>query len=226
MEKSRARLNIITPSYINSQTRFLYAKKSLESLENTIGTSYHHIVVDDRPRSSFFVPGKIHSWIPVLKWNEKSKAIYNRSNVTLIRRVRSGSASAILTALREARHRDSNLVFIHLDDHVYLPIFKVLVQHACDAFNRDEKLLMVRFSGYPLLYNNRLPLTTENDRISFDSVSLEPDRKENYTLWWTNFSENNIDGNYWPIALWFCIYRIDFLKEILSNELTAMSKGL
>jgi hypothetical protein len=226
MEKSSARLSIITPSYINSQTRFFLAKKSLESLENTIGTSYHHIVVDDRPRSSFLIPGKVRSRLPFLKWSEKSKAIYSRSNVNLIRRFGSGSASAILTALHEARHQDSNLVFIHLDDHVYLPILKVLVQHACDAFNRDEKLLLVRFSGYPLLYNNRLPLTAENDRISFDSVILEPDRKENYTLWSTNFSENTIDENYWPIALWFCIYRVDFLEKILTNALVHKLKHL
>lgn len=211
------KLAIITPSYINSQKRFLLAKKSLESLENAIGTPYEHIVVDDMPRSSILIPSRIRTSLPVLKWHEKSKEIYNGPNVTLIRRLASGSTSALLHALREARKKGSELVFIHLDDHVYVSIVKILVHYARDAFNRDEKLSIVRLSGYPLIYDNYVPLIVENNRMSFDKVILQPHRMENYTLWWAYFREDTIDGSYWPIALWFCIYRVQFLEKILSN---------
>ena len=209
---------IITPSYINSSDRFLLAKKSLDSLQTTFASSYQHIIVDDTPKSAICIPAKIHSWFPVLKWNLKSKEVYNKSNMTLIRRFGSGSASALRDALEEAGAQSASLVFIHLDDHIYIPEMNTLALHAVDAFEQDESLSMLRFSGYPILYNNLIPLTYENDHILFDNIILRPERRNNYTLWWSSFNENNVDGRYWPIALWFCFYRLEFLKKLLEYK--------
>lgn len=209
---------IITPSYINTSNRFLLAKKSLESLQTTFSSGYQHIIIDDTPKSAVFVPDKIHSWVPVLKWNLKAKEIYNRSNMILIRRFGSGSASALQHALKEAGKQSANLVFIHLDDHIYIPEMKTLAHHAVDAFERDNSLSMLRFSGYPLIYNNFIPLAYENDKILFDNIILRPRRRNDYTLWWSFFDENSVDGGYWPIALWFCMYRLDFLQKLLDYK--------
>jgi hypothetical protein len=216
MENLENKIAIITPSYINSRTRFLFAKKSMESLESILNNRYHHIVVDDKPKSTIVFPNKLHPWLPGLKWHKKSNEIYDKPNVSIIERFVSGSASAVLRSVREAINKGKSFGFIHLDDHVYIPTLKSLIDHASKEFDYDSSLMMVRFSGYPLIHNDFVPLTYENDQILIDSVVLRPQRRKDYTLWWSFFNENSVDGGYWPIALWFCLYRLDFLEELLS----------
>ena len=209
-------LAIITPSYIHSRTRYLFAKKSFESLERTFGDHHRHIVVNDELSGTGVIPEGVRGWLPVIKWNEKAKEIYHKGNVTLIGRCGSGSSSASLDAVLKAREEKVELIFIHLDDHIYIPAMRDLVEYACDAFRRDNELLMVRFSGYPQIYNGRIPLERVNDRISFDKVVLKPERRDEYTLWWSYFNEDTVEEKYYSIALWFCIYRLEFLKKVLS----------
>ena len=211
-------LSIITPSYINSRKRFYFAQKSLQSLKKAVGERYPHIVVDDTRIVSFLIPRKVRALFPAFKWHEKTHELYNQQNVTLINRNGSGSATALSRAVQEARKQSAELVFIHLDDHIYIPILETLIQHALDALYRDPELLMVRFSGYPLIYNGMEPIRIKNNQIFFDSVILIPNRTKEYTLWWSYFRENTIEGQYWQIALWFCIYRLDFLQKLLCND--------
>lgn len=206
---------ILTPSYINNQNRFSFAHDSLESLNSIIDSSYRHIVVNDKPKMIKILPERFHSWIPSSKWHNKAKEIYKNSNVTLIDRFGSGSASAVLRSVREAMNQGFKFGFIHLDDHVYIDNFKVLIENAKDSFGYDKNLLMIRFSGYPLIYNGFKEIVCENGRIQFDSVTLQPRREKDYTLWWSYFDRHTIEGNYWPIALWFCLYRLDFLEKLL-----------
>lgn len=212
-------LAIITPSYIHSRKRFLLAKNSFESLQSVFGSKYPHIIIDDNPQKkgimSFF---SSHS-----KWYGSAKKIYTGEHITLIKRKHEiGSASATLAAVREARKQGAELIFIHLDDQVYSPHIKNLIEYSCDAFDRENDLLLLRFSGLPILCNqcskssgNRTLLHISRDNVSFENITFTPSRYEEYTLWSSYFNEDTLSKNYW-LALWMAVYRIDFLEELLT----------
>ena len=216
------KLAVVTPSYIDSKERFEFAEKSLDSLQDAIGTIYPNIVVDDTPRG--FWPRRLIK--PANPWVQKAKELYSGKNITFIQRFGSGSASAILLAIREARNQGCSLAFIHLDDHVYIPIFRDLVSNALSAFDKDEELSMIRMSGYPIIHENYEPLVVRDNKINFDSIELNRQDNDSYTLWWTFFQHQSIEQNYWPIALWFCIYRIDFLEKLLTFDQVPGLKNL
>jgi len=212
------RLAVVTPSYIGSRRRLEFARASLASLRDALGADVPHVVVDDRPR----IPFRPLSWLPNLRALKFGRSVYAGPGVTLVRRWGRGSRGALLRAVREARARGAEIVFIHLDDNVYIPRLRVLLEHTCDAFARVPELAEVRLSGYPILCGdcdakrgNRTLLRISSDEVAFDRVRLRPDRQEVYTLWWSTLEDEMVEGKYWPFALWSSAYRADFLERLL-----------
>ena len=66
----------------------------------------------------------------------------------------------------------------------------------------------------------------EQDRIVFDHVVLTPLRRSGFTLWQSPLSAKVNEGSYWPIAMWFCIFKLDFLKNLLRWALATDVKHL
>jgi hypothetical protein len=88
-------------------------------------------------------------------------------------------------------------------------------------------LLWTRFSGYPVMYEGRAPLVPdENDRITFDGVRLAPWRHDDFTVWSSPLTKEVNTGRYWPIAMWFCIYRLSFLQMLLEWAVSEGAKHL
>ncbi len=91
------------------------------------------------------------------------------------------------------------------------------------AMEHCPDLLWTRFSGYPLIFKDRPEITVNNNNIAFDSVILHPHQHREYTVWSSPLNPQVNAGKYWPIAMWFCIYRLSFLKTILD---WSISKGV
>ncbi len=105
--------------------------------------------------------------------------------------------------------------FIHLDDHVYREGFRELLEYGIDALETNPDLLWVRYSGYPIICNGRPQLEISRDRVRFDTVDLRASRDPGYTLWWSGLDSEVIRGKYWPVAMWFCVYRLPVLAQLL-----------
>jgi hypothetical protein len=223
-------LAIITPSYIASRTRADLAARSLASLRAELGDRYPHIVVDDLPR----LRGRLGRVLPDPRTWGCAPAIYRGAGIRLLRQWGRSSSAATLRALREARRSGCELVFLHLDDNVYQAPFAALLGHAIDACRRDAALLAVRLTGHPILsgactpeLGNRTLLRVERDAVSFDGICLRPERRPDYTLWWSSYHAGMMDGAYWAIPLWFTVYRCDALEKLLTlNERVARLRTL
>lgn len=211
---AEVKLAVVTPSCIGNQTRAELARKSLASLRTVVGEDYFHIVVDDVPNRKS-------------KWCSTAENVYAWPNIQLVRRPEQRSnTSALRQAVREAREQGAELVFIHLDDNVYVPEFGALLKHARHAFERDEELMEVIFTGYPILHRkystpqlgNRSCIAVGKNRVSFGSLHLSPTRYRDYTLWWSRFHENMVDGAFWTIFMWQALYRAGFLEKVLAFE--------
>lgn len=208
------KLAVVTPSCIGSQTRADLARAAVVSLRAAIGEDYLHVVVDDVP--------KLKS-----KWCSTAENIYAWPNIQLVRRPEQRSnTSALRQAVREAREQDAELVFIHLDDNVYVPEFRALLKHARHAFGRDEELMEVIFTGYPILHRkhctsqlgNRSCIDIGKNQVSFGSLHLSPTRYRDYTLWWSRFHADMVDKAFWSIFMWQVLYRVEFLETLLTFE--------
>lgn len=225
-------LVIITPSYINSGDRLRHAEKSLHSLQGAIGTDFLHIVVNDIPRH----PGKgifKSLELPDFNFYRQAKTVYNQPNICLIHRLGKGSVSATLRAVKEAKKRSASLVFIHLDDNVYISKLKEIFQHSCDAFIQDPGLMEIRATGYPILSRACTPelgncsqIQISEDEICFDQVRLHPVRRKDYTLWQTLYHADIMDGQYWALPMWSTIYRVEFLEKLLTFDVVPTMKRL
>ncbi|MCH7535876.1 MAG: hypothetical protein IH948_09085 [Bacteroidetes bacterium] len=176
------------------------------------------IVVDDVPTLGIFHKA------PHPVYNKAAGRIYNSPEVSLLRRDKGGNTSALLRGLLTAEENGAELVFIHLDDSVYLPIFDKLFRSAVDAFTKNQTLQVVRFTGEPILSGkctsekgNLSQIKVEKDRVSFGNVAMKPHAYDSYRLWSSDFHNRMVDG-YWPITLWFCLYRLRFLKKLLMNS--------
>jgi hypothetical protein len=209
-------LAVITPSRIESQKRFDLASASFQSLQSMIGEEVPHYVVHDRARHVHYVPKLLHPVLSAARWDLTAEQIYSSGATYIIRRVGRGSASALSTAITAAMTDGMTFGFIHLDDQVYSDDFRSLLSHGLDAMTEHPDLLWVRFSGYPIMCNDRPELQVIQDRIRFDGIELTPNRVEDYTLWSSPLTLACIDGRYWPVAMWFCIYRLEELGQILS----------
>ena len=140
------KLVIVTPSYINSEIRLQYAKDSFLSLEKILGSRYEHVVVHDLPQSYWSKGARINS---STDWLEKTKNLYKRENLRLIIRRGKGSAPATLIGVREARKIGADLIFLHLDDNIYLPLLSELLQSSQKVFSADKEMMQIRLTGYP-----------------------------------------------------------------------------
>jgi hypothetical protein len=209
-------LAILSPSKITTEERFKFASSSLNFLRTNLqNVNIRHIIVHDSPKLKSYVPRYLHFLFKSLLWDEKSKELYSLPGIKLESGSGKGSASALLQAVNIAISEGKTYGFIHLDDHVYCKPFFNLIYHGLDALDKNPDLLWTRFSGYPLIFNGDNEIIANNETISFDNVILTPKREKEYTLWSTPISTKINEGKYWPLALWFCIYRISFLKEIL-----------
>jgi hypothetical protein len=168
----------------------------------------------------------VHELLPAARWDRTAESIYFGPNTRLVRRAGSGSASALREAVQLADLDSATHAFIHLDDHVYCPGVRKLLEYGVDALQRDADLLWVRFSGYPVIYNERKPLEVRENCVAFDTVNLNPTRRDEYTLWWSSLDAEIIRGRYWPVAMWFCIYRLPVLAELLDRAILAGARHL
>jgi len=206
---------ILAPSLIASRKRHNLAVASLKSLRQGIGGDIPLYVVHDNPTRPRLLPVALSGLLPAVRWDRTAESVYSGSNIRLIRRVGCGSASALREAVAAASVNGASYGFIHLDDQVYREDFRILMAHGLDALANDPDLLWVRYSGYPLICKDRPRLEVVSNRLSFDTVNLKPARRENYTLWWSPLEPDLIRGRYWPVAMWFCIYRLPLLAQLL-----------
>ncbi|MDQ7025246.1 MAG: SGNH/GDSL hydrolase family protein [Anaerolineae bacterium] len=224
------RLAIITPSYIGSSERANYARRSLESLRDTFGQHYAQIVVDDVPHFNNRLLKRFPDW----RYSNLAEKIYQGENIRLIRQHGRSSVTATLRATHEARRTGYELVFIHLDDMVYIPQARDLMAHAVDAFCRVPDLQMVRLTGIPILSHactpelgNRTELTIAENSIQFENLTLQAQRFDDYTLWWSSFHADLMQGRYYAIPMWFTLFRASFLEKLLTlNDTVANLQGL
>jgi hypothetical protein len=222
-------LALITPSYIGSSERIGFASRSLKSLTDAIDGHYPLIVVDDVPRGK----GRVKRFIPQWRYLIHAYRIYRAPHIRLIRQFGRSSRAATLRAVQVARQQGCDLVFLHLDDNVYLPYMDTLLRHTIHAFQQDAELSCVHLTGYPILskactpeQGNLTGIRVEQDRVTFDSVSLQPTRYEDYTLWWSYLHPDMVDGGYWPFTMWFIVYRADLLEQLLTFDKVTHIRGL
>lgn len=213
------KLALVTPSYLTSVKMAESAAQSLQMLQDAVGFTYTHIVVDDIPR----LKGRIIHRLPRLNAMRYAKQVYNAPNILLIRRYGRDNMSATLKAIREARRMGHDLVFLHLDDNCYLPILQNILDCAVHAFEHHPELVMIRTTGIPILsrycspeLGNRTFLQIEADTIRYAGLTLYPARYDDYTLWRTAYDAHSMDGDYYAIPMWSAVYRIDFLERLLT----------
>ncbi len=183
-------------------------------------------MVDDIPRP----PGRFCRYLPDPRFFNAVRQIYAAPNIRMFRRYGQSSNTATLAAVRHAQSVGADLVFVHLDDQTYVHEFGKLLPFAIHAFREMPKLKCVHLSGYPLIdknctveLDNHTHIAISEDEITFDCVRLLPFRFSNYSLWATDMNEELVRGQYWPIALWLAIYRVDFLEALLTHrEVTAL----
>lgn len=210
-------LCILTPSRITTAERYRLASASLASLRGMAGLeAVCHIVVHDGPAWRRLVPAPLRNGFTSLRWDARAEALYRAPATVWLAGTGSGSAAALLAATDAALERGKTFGFIHLDDHVYCEPFGELITAGLEAMSVDDDLLWTRFSGYPIMYEGRSAiLPDEYDRVAFDRVVLEPRRTERFTLWRAPLADTVNEGRYWPIALWFCVFRLEFLRLLL-----------
>jgi len=223
------RLCIVTPSYISSHERSKFAVRSLESLRAATDQPYDHVVVDDWPRLSLPIPGNRSVKLPIPDpfWIDAATTVYDEPHTDTVRRVRGDSVSATLRGVREARKRGSDLVFLHLDDNIYVPQMGRLLEYARDAFTNDNTLQHVQLSGAPMLSDDCTPeegnrslieIDDDGNAVVFDDITFRPDRADEYTLWSAPFGESMLSERFWPVVGWSSVFRIDFLEWLLTRE--------
>lgn len=223
------KLSIVTPSYVSSQERMKFAVRSLESLRNALQEPYEHVVVDDRPRLSFPLPGGRSVDLPVTDpiWGDAAETIYDGPNVTLLRGSGGDSISATLRGVREVKKRGADLVFLHLDDNIYVPQMGNLLKYARDAFQREEALQHLHLAGGPMLSDDCSPaegnrslieIRNGGDEVVFDDIVFRPDRTDEYTLWSSPFDESMHSERFWPIVGWSSVFRVEFLEWLLTRD--------
>ena len=119
-----SKLAIIIPSKIDSEERYNFAKTSFQSLtDNLKNINVSHVVAHDKPSLLGFVPNNLHFLIKPLKWNNKTKSLYNAPDTIWTEGNGKGSTAALLLAVDIALSKGKTFGFIHLDDHVYCEPF-------------------------------------------------------------------------------------------------------
>lgn len=222
------KLAVLTPSLIATEERYNFAADSLLSLRRHL-TDKHvtQIVVHDHPAIDRLVPKLLKKFFSRLRWDSKARALYESHDFIWVNGNGQGSARAMLEAVNVAISQGKTYGFIHLDDQVYADGFGELLGLGLQALEDHTGLLWTRFSGYPVIFDKKQFITADtNDQVIFADVRLSPMRKPQYTLWMSPLNEEANKGTYWPIAMWFCIYRLSFLKTLLEWALETNTKHL
>jgi hypothetical protein len=220
-------LHIVTPSYIDSHGRIKWAVRALDSLNRCLNTTYPHVVVDDIPRVSISLPGNRSFELPIPDptWRDAAPVVYDEPNVALTRRFGNGSISATLKGVREAKKDGADLIFLHLDDNVYVPMMGLLLNYAQDAFANNPELQHLHLAGYPMISDECLPeegnrslVDVQEDEVIVSGVSFHPTRTDEYTLWSAPFSQTMHNDEFWPIVGWSSVFRVEFLEWLLTRD--------
>ena len=132
---------------------------------------------------------------------------------------------SVLEAVNLALDEGFKFGFIHLDDQSYNTEFDYLISAASEAMHKDEEIGWLRFSGYPLIHNGDKRFNFNDDLVNIDGISFSPFRSSDYTLWLSSFQETKKVNfsDYWTVALWHSLFRLEILKVILERGLS--SKG-
>lgn len=223
-----AKLAILAPSLIANEERYNFATDSIASLRHHIADKHiTQVIVHDHPKLDRFVPQSMKGLFSQLRWDSKAKGIYDSADLIWVEGDGQGSASAMLKAVNVALSRGKTYGFIHLDDQVYAEDFGQLLSYGLQAMEDQPNLLWTRFSGYPVIFDKKLTITPDvNGQVVFDHVRLYAIRKPEYTLWASPLNDEVNQGNYWPIAMWFSIYRLPFLKTLLEWAINTNTKHL
>lgn len=217
----------MTPSYIDNLNRMQFAVRSLESLRYSVGEKYDHIVVDDIPRLSLPISRtkSIQTPAPKLSLREAGKKVYDEPNVKLIRRYKSSNVTAMIRAIEVANQRGADLVFLHMDDNIYLPVMSKLIKYAIDAFEQEDNLKHVHLSGWPMISDqcsekegNKSLIDINSNSVDVDGIKFTRSVNSEYTLWSSPFSMPMSRGDLWPIVAWSSIFRVGFLKWLLKRD--------
>ena len=231
-------LAIVTPSRIGTAQRAAFARASLAELQELLGASFAHIVVDDAPRCRGrllgIVPGRLTRRIPNLAFYRAAKQIYaSGGKVDFLRGDGGNSLTALRKALARATERRCAYAFIHLDDNAYAPTLGALVAASVAAMDSLPELNLVRLSAYPILTGacdrergNMSLCERFGDTVRFDSVTLRPARQNGFTVWRSPWEASTADGRFWPVMLWNAVYRIGFLEQLLRHDAVADLPGL
>ena len=219
MENISTKLCLLTPSYIDSEERLDYASDSYMSLVDALDfNKLRHFVVDDSDPI----------YLDYLRRSEhKNKLVnlYSAGAPTLVYRKKPlGSATAMLEAVNLALAEGFKLGFIHLDDQIYNAEFHTLLSSACVAMRSDDQIAWLRFSGYPLIHGGSQKFSIDNDIIDIEGIPFTPSRSRKFTTWLSSFeSTKKADAkNYWPVAMWHSLYRLDVLKVMLERGLSLL----
>lgn len=196
-------------------------------LKRLNGAPVSVVVVHDSPGWKNIVPKPLRCLSGQLRWDGRAKTVYAGAAVTWVPGEGRGSAAALLSAVKVALAGGKTYGFIHLDDHVYGDRFGDLLTNGLRAMEERPNLLWTRFSGYPVMYEGRVPLVPNvNNQIVFDGVTLSPWRYDDVTVWSSPLTREVNSGRYWPIAMWFCIYRLSFLEMLLEWAVAEGTKHL
>lgn len=208
----------VVPSYITTARRGRYARTAYESFLAQVGDEHPIYVVDDTPPDA----DERRGWLERRRPLESPTSIYAAPGVRFTRGPGTGSAAAALLGVRLAIKDGARHVFLHLDDAVYNDVFPSILFHAADALDRDPELVYVRTGGYPLLsewtkprLGNRSLVRIDGDRISFDGMQLQPQRRPDYTLWWSHFTPHANEGGFWPLPLYHVLFPAARLQALL-----------
>lgn len=223
-----SKIAVLTPSRITSAQRHGFSKASMESLRKCLkGETFAHVVVHDSPAWKRLVPKSFYHLFGQLQWDERAQGIYSQDDLVWLHGMGAGSAGALLTAVNAAMEKGKIYGFIHLDDHVYCEDFGTLLRFGLSAMEGRPDLLWTRFSGYPVMCDRRAPLIpTANNEIVFDGVILSAWKNQDFTLWSSPLNVEINSGNYWPVAMWFCIYQLSVLKTLLEWAVAEGTKHL
>jgi|GEM_PF-1724623 len=227
-DNTLSQLAILTPSRVTTEQRYEFASASCKSLQNSLNGEFAtHVVVHDSHVFKSIVPNFLHGLIKSFYLDNKARDLYSSKKTIWFDGDGRGSASAMLKAVNVAISQGKSYGFIHLDDHVYRPDFGELLAKGVAAMDEHTDLQWTRFSGYPVIFNNRKPLQpSAEDLITFDGVTLRPHRSSKYTLWSSPLTSEANAGNYWQVVMWFCVYRLGFLKQLLEWAVKGNSRHL
>ena len=217
MDNISKKLCLLTPSYIDTKDRLSFASESYESLKSSVNfDGLEHFIVDD---SNFDTLDNLN----ISNQEKKLGKLYDAGLPKISYRAQQlGSASAMYEAVCNAIEAGFQFAFIHLDDQTYNDKFSSLLNNAANAMSIDKKIGWIRFSGYPLIHNGDKSFICKNDKVYIDEVEFLPKRNIDHTLWLSTL-ESTIKINpddYWCVALWHSLFRLDILKAILERGLS------